>query len=248
MEGMKDLFSSHAHEYARYRPQYPAALLVYLANQVKYRGVAWDCACGNGQLALQLEEHFNLVCASDASAAQISAAPARSGIHYSVQVSEHTDYPDQFFDLVTVGQAIHWFNLPLFYKEVKRVLRPGGVLALIGYGLCRINKEIDPWIDFFYQEVVGPYWEPERRIIEEGYANLEFPFTGLSHPSFEMKESWGLSHFLGYLGTWSAVHKYSNVNQADPIEMHKHELMSIWKVGQTHEVQFPMLLKAGRQE
>lgn len=120
----KDLFSNHAADYASFRPQFPAELIKHLASLVNYRGVAWDCATGNGQLAVQLERYFNLVCASDISAAQIKEAPARGGIHYSVQPAESTDYPDHFFDLITVGQAIHWLNREAFYKEAKEYCAP----------------------------------------------------------------------------------------------------------------------------
>lgn len=243
----KDLFSNHAADYASFRPQFPAELIKHLASLVNYRGVAWDCATGNGQLAVQLERYFNLVCASDISAAQIKEAPARGGIHYSVQPAESTDYPDHFFDLITVGQAIHWLNREAFYKEAKRVLRPGAVISIMGYSLCRVNPVIDQWIDHFYHEVVGPFWEPERKIIDTGYASLEFPFEPIAVPAFKMSALWSADQFLGYLGTWSACKKYQEAIGKDPVRTNENSLRSHWPAGSVLEVNFPLLLRVGRK-
>lgn len=244
--GVKDLFSGHAADYASFRPQYPLGLIEHLASLVSYRGVAWDCATGNGQLALQLERYFNLVCATDISATQIKQAPARGGIHYSVQAAESTDFPDHFFDLVTVGQAIHWFDLNAFYKEAKRVMRPGAVIAIMGYGLCRVNTGIDQWLDHFYYEVAGPFWEPERRIIDSGYASLEFPFELLAMPEFRMQARWSVDQFLGYLRTWSACKSYQAQLGHNPVLLHENSLRSLWPTGSVLEVNFPLLLRVGR--
>ncbi|MCU0396292.1 MAG: class I SAM-dependent methyltransferase [Chitinophagaceae bacterium] len=245
--GVKDLFSAGAVDYARFRPRYPKELLRYLAQQVQYRGVAWDCATGNGQLALGLEKYFNLVCATDISPRQILQAPGRPGIHYSVQPAENTDFPDHFFDLVTVGQAAHWLQLDVFYAEVCRVLRPGGVIALLGYGRCRVNERIDPILDHFYTKVVGSYWEPERRFIEEGYQTLAFPFEEWETPFFNMQESWSLDEMAGYLRTWSAVQKYKAENGLDPVDALVPQLAAYWPRGKRLPVQFPLLLRVGRR-
>lgn len=244
--GVKDLFSGHAADYASFRPHYPGGLVKHLASLCSYRGVAWDCATGNGQLAIQLEKYFNLVCATDISASQISQAPARGGIHYSVQPAEATDFPDHFFDLITVGQAIHWLDLNAFYTEAKRVLKPGGVIAVIGYKLCRVNAEIDQWLDRFYFDIVGSYWEPERKIIDSGYASIEFPFERIQIPDYRMVAQWNIDQFAGYLRTWSACKKYQAEKGSDPVALHENSLRSLWPAGSVCEVNFPMLLRIGR--
>lgn len=205
---MKDLFSAHAADYAAFRPKYPLSLGKAIAQLQRYRGVAWDCATGNGQLAMQLADHFALVCASDASAAQIQQAPANNYIHYSVQPAEHTDYPDHYFDVVTVAQAIHWLDIEAFYQEARRVVKPEGHIVVIGYGLCSINEAVDKWLHTFYYDTIYAYWEPERKLLEDCLASLPFPFREVPFPALHMEVEWTATQFLQYLSTWSAVRNF----------------------------------------
>ncbi|MCU0335139.1 MAG: class I SAM-dependent methyltransferase [Chitinophagaceae bacterium] len=250
MAAFKDLFSADASDYARYRPQYPPALAAWLAGQTPYRGVAWDCATGSGQLALLLEPHYQLVCATDASEAQLATAPGRKGILYSCQPAFPTDFPDEFFDLITVGQAIHWFATDAFYDEVKRVARPGAIFACIGYGLCSTgHPATDEWLQHFYRQVAGPFWEPERRYIDDGYRSLPFPFeTQLATPTFSMQQRWQVADMLGYLGTWSALKKLrqQRADAAVLLEREWDALAQCWPAGQLLTVHFPLLLRVAR--
>ncbi len=250
MAAFKDLFSAQAADYARYRPQYPPALAAWLASLTPYRGVAWDCATGNGQLALLLEPHYHLVCATDSSPAQLTMAPGRKGILYSCQPAYPTDFPDEFFDLITVGQAIHWFVNDAFYDEVKRVAKPGAIFACIGYGLCSTGHSgVDAWLQHFYRQIAGPYWEPERRYIDEEYRSLPFPFdTQPDTPAFSMQQHWQLADMRGYLGTWSALQKLQQ-QRADAVELLEREwgaLQQLWPAGEQLEVRFPLLLRVAR--
>ncbi len=246
-EKVKDLFSGHAKGYADFRPRYPAALVKYISRLVKYRGVVWDCACGNGQLSLPLAEHFQLVLASDISAEQVAAAPGHRGILYTVQPAEQTDFPDEFFDMVVVAQAIHWLPHDAFYEEAKRVMGPNAVIVLIGYGLMRISPELNAIIDHFYNEVVGPFWEPERAWIDKGYESLPFPFDPIEVPVFEMPCEWSFDHMIGYLNTWSAVKKFEALKGSNPVEGLKAALKAAWGNKAVQRVVFPLLVKAGRK-
>jgi ubiquinone/menaquinone biosynthesis C-methylase UbiE len=241
----KDLFSAIADHYAAYRPTYPKALVKHIASLTPYRGVVWDCATGNGQLALALAKYFNLVCASDMSEAQIKKAPAHSGIHYSVQPAHSTDYPEHFFDAVTVGQAIHWFANDAFYNEVKRVLKPGGLMVCVGYGLCNMPEPLNAWLQHFYTNVVGAFWEPERKIIDEHYSTLYFPFQPVPFPEFSMKHEWTLQQFAGYINTWSAVQNMKKELGETCLQPHLQEMEKIWGTAKKYTVDFPLLIKAG---
>jgi SAM-dependent methyltransferase len=246
-QSTKDLFSRHAQMYAQYRPTYPQALITYISQLVKYRGVLWDCGCGNGQLALAFAENFQLVCATDISSEQIANAPAHMGILYKVLPAEKTDFPAGFFDMVVVGQAIHWFNHELFFQEAKRVMAPNAVLVAIGYGLMRISPEIDVVLNHFYTNITGPYWEPERKYLDDGFASLPFPFEPIEVPEFQMPCLWSLEQVTGFLNTWSAVKKYEAVNGINPLSLIETDLVQAWSEKDKRMVVFPLFIKAGKK-
>lgn len=243
----KDIFSGYAADYARFRPHYPPGLIKFISSLVKYRGVVWDCGCGNGQLSMAMAEPFQLVCASDISAQQIAQAPGHKGILYSVQPAEKTDFPDYFFDMVVVGQAIHWFNHDAFYREANRVMGSNAVLAVIGYRLMRVSPEIDVVIDHFYKNITDPYWEPERKYIDEAYQTLPFPFELINVPAFEITAQWSFEQMMGYLNTWSAVKKYEKENGVNPLTLVENDLAKAWGNHPVQQITFPIIVKAGRK-
>jgi ubiquinone/menaquinone biosynthesis C-methylase UbiE len=245
MKETKDNFSQQAAEYSRYRPTYPAALFDFLLSIVDNRDAAWDCGTGNGQVAVVLSGFFDQVQATDISARQIDLAIRRDNIVYSIQRAEETSFADHSFGLVTVAQAIHWFDFTPFYNEVKRTLKPGGVLAVIGYGLARVDPETDKIIDDFYYNVVGPYWDKERKYIEEGYQTIPFPFREIAAPELTNHYEWSLEEFTGYLGTWSAVQHYIHANNSDPVIAARERLALHWPAETTRKVSFPILLRVG---
>ncbi|UJH91803.1 class I SAM-dependent methyltransferase [Antarcticibacterium sp. 1MA-6-2] len=242
---MKDNFSSESDKYARYRPQYPLKLISYITNMVSEKEKAWDCATGNGQLATKLSKHFTTVEATDISKEQIKHAHPGNNINYSIQAAEETSFPNEFFDLITVGQAVHWFNFEKFYAEVNRVLKSQGILALIGYGLVRSNKETNKVIDHFYKEIIGPYWDWERKYLDEKYETIPFPFEEIIVPDFEIKLHWTYEHLVGYLRTWSAVKHFQEKNGKDPVELITKKLKNSY--GEGGEVVFPLLVRVGRK-
>ena len=202
---MKDLFSRQSDLYARYRPTYPTALYEFVLSHVTGREAAWDCATGNGQVAVELAKHFKRVEATDLSEGQLAQAVSRQNIHYQVAKAEESCLLEHSFDLVAVGQALHWFDFERFYAEVRRVTKLGGLLAVWGYELLNISPEIDRLVFDFYENVVGPYWAPERRYVMERYQTVPFPFRELPAPDFPMVKHWTLDELTGYLDTWSSV-------------------------------------------
>lgn len=245
--GFKDHFSSHAEAYARSRPGYPPALFAHLVSLAPSHQLAWDCATGNGQVAIGLARHFDRVVATDASAAQIDHAFRHERIAYRVEPAEATSLDAASVDLVTVGQALHWFDLDRFYAEVRRVLRTGGVIVAWCYGRCTVAPDIDAIIDRYYVEIVGPFWPPERIFVESGYRTLPFPFARVPLPAFDMQAEWTAEELLAYLGTWSATKRFEAHHGRDPRDEIAEPLVNAW--GSRHlrrRMEWPLSFLAGR--
>lgn len=244
----QDHFSTLAAEYSRYRPHYPAALFRYLATQAPGQGLAWDCATGSGQAAVGLAAFFQRVIATDASEAQLSHAEPHSRVEYRVATAEDSHLGVASVDLVTVAQALHWFDLEKFYTEVRRVTRPGGLLAVWAYALFRCAPEIDEVIWEFYDGILGKYWSPERRLVEQGYRTLSFPFQERQTPEFLMESSWTLEQVLGYLGTWSALKRYREVEGRDPLPASADRLLAAWgNPEEARPLRWPIRLRVGER-
>jgi SAM-dependent methyltransferase len=242
----KDYFSGHSKVYAAFRPTYPDELYEYLFSFVKGTESAWDCGTGNGQVAQELAKRFKKVYATDLSENQIAQAVQLPNIEYKQLPAEHTTFANQQFDLVTVGQALHWFNLKDFYDEVKRTTKPGGILAVWGYALLHVDAEIDKKFLHFYHNVVGPYWDEARRMVEQEYANVLFPFEELPAAKFKIVVSWSLAQFAGYLESWSATQKFIKANGFDPIPAFITDLQTLWNDSEVKTVTFPVFMKVGR--
>ena len=240
---MKDNFSTQSDSYARYRPAYPATLFGYLTSLVAHRENAWDCGTGSGQIAFELASSFGRVYATDISTSQLEHALPHQRIEYSVQPAENTSFPTGFFDLITVAQAIHWFDFGAFYQEVNRTIRPGGVLAVIGYNLIRISPAVDAVLDRFYRDVVGPFWDKERRYIDERYQTIPFPYEEIASPVFINEVQWTFEHLIGYIGTWSAVKHYEKLQGKDPVDLVREELQNNWGEAHMKTGWFPILLR-----
>jgi len=215
----KDYFSNHASQYSQARPVYPKALFDYLASLTREHKLAWDCATGNGQAAGELANYFDKVIATDGSEAQLAQAIKKRNIEYRLALAEESGLLDNCVDLITVAQALHWFDLNKFYQEVKRVSKPDAILAVWCYTLFKTdNDALNKLIEQFYVEVIGAYWPPGRKYIDEHYTTLPFPFDEITTPDFAIKNHWTLSQLMDYLNTWSAIKAYENKNKTNPIE------------------------------
>ena len=239
----KDNFSLQSDTYARYRPHYPDELYDYLNQRAVRFDQAWDCATGNGQVAHKLVESFDHIIATDISRAQLDNAIRHDKITYETGQAEKTSIADECIDLITVGQAIHWFDHEAFYKEVKRVSRKDALLAYWSYGLLKVNPEIDKAIHHFHYDIVGKYWDPERKIWQNEYQSIKFPLANFERKDFEYSVRWDIKHLEGYLNSWSAVQHYIKQEGINPVGSFITSISHLWKGEMT--VTFPIFLYAG---
>src|SRR5688572_19673549 len=239
-------FSTVAREYASFRPGYPPALFEWLAAAAPALRAVWDCGCGSGQASVALARHFQQVYATDVSSEQVSAAQPHGRVRYAVAPAEHSGLGASSVDLVTVAQALHWFDVEAFYAEARRVARPGAVLAVWTYPRPRLaDAALDRLFLEFYDQVVGPYWPPERKHVEANYQTLAFPFEEMPHPDFRLEFHWNLEQLAGYVSSWSATARYRDALGRDPVPLLRESLAAAWPAGAAVRVQMPIVLRAG---
>jgi SAM-dependent methyltransferase len=218
-------------------------LFGWLGSIAPARELAWDCATGSGQAAVELAEVFQSVIATDASEKQIANAERHEQVGYRVATAEQSGLVSSSVDLITVAQALHWFDLDKFYSEARRVSKPSGVIAATAYKLATISPEIDAIVYRYYSKVVGPYW-PAERVLVEKFEKLAFPFAEIETPPFEMVAEWTVDHLLGYLRTWSATERFMAAEQRDPLAEVERELRQVWGP-QQRSVVWPLTVKVG---
>ncbi|KAF2516861.1 class I SAM-dependent methyltransferase [Flavobacterium salilacus subsp. salilacus] len=245
---MKDNFSVQAKGYSIYRPHYPPDMINHILSFINNKGKALDVATGNGQVAAALAPFFTTVYGIDISATQLDNAVQRENIIYKEAKAEETGFNTNEFDLITVAQAIHWFDFDAFYKEVYRILKPSGIIAVMGYGLFRTDVNTDKIINRFYNTIIGEYWDAERKYVEEEYKTIPFPFDEIyTDKSFTNAVLWTFEQLVGYLETWSAVQHYIRQKGSNPLNLIKDDLKESWKKSDK-QVTFPLFLRMGRLE
>lgn len=242
---MKDNFSNQADLYAKYRPSYPLSLIQEILSHCNKRYLTWDCACGNGQISAMLSDSFENVFASDISQKQIDHAIQKPNISYHIETAENSSLKDSSVDLIVIAQAIHWFHFDEFYKEVKRVLKPDGIIAVLGYGLFSSIPQVDDIIQKFYVDVVGSYWDPERRYLDERYESIPFPFNELEIGRHDTKLMWGVDDILGYINTWSAIQHYVKKNGHNPSPMIEADLIKAFNGASQIEISIEIFNRVG---
>lgn len=245
----KDHFSLQSGGYRQFRPDYPDALFRHLAAIAPGTDLAWDCATGSGQSARVLKDYFSRVIATDASESQIAQAQITAGIAYRVAPAENSGIPSGSIDLITVAQALHWFDIDRFAAEAVRVLKPGGVLAAWSYNLLQVSPAVDRIVNQLYGSVLEGYWPPERQRVEAGYGDIRLPLSALDAPAIEMTHWWSLRQLVGYLSTWSAVVRYQQERGEDPVTACYEEFAAAWgEPDKTRQVCWPLSLRLWRKD
>ncbi|NHF57772.1 class I SAM-dependent methyltransferase [Flavobacteriaceae bacterium TP-CH-4] len=248
MKKALDIFSEQSDAYKKFRPAYPMELYSDILKHVPDTACCWDCGTGNGQVALVLSHYFDEVFATDISEAQLARAERRDTIRYKVERAEHTSFDDNTFDLITVAQALHWFDFQAFNKEVRRVSKNGGLISAWGYGLLKISEPIDKVINHFYRQVVGLYWNSERRHVENSYGSIPFDFREIPVESERaVTVQWGLAHLEGYFNSWSSVQSFKRYNKGkNPVKDLMNNIRPLWGSDEKRKINFPIFMKLGR--
>ncbi|HSR70519.1 MAG TPA: class I SAM-dependent methyltransferase [Acidobacteriota bacterium] len=245
MASFKDHYSDRAAQYSASRPTYPRELGESISRMVARRRLAWEAGCGSGQVTVMLSGFFQRVAATDASALQLAQAQRHANVRYWCALAESSGLRAGSADLAISAQAAHWFDLPAYYAEVRRVTRPGGLICLVTYGIVRAGAEVDPLLEEFEHQVIQPWWPPERHHVEEGYAGFPFPFRELEDPGLEMAVEWTFGEFFGYLRTWSAVRALEMSQGPEEVESFGRRLERAWGAG-ARSVRWPLTVRAGR--
>jgi SAM-dependent methyltransferase len=223
------------------------ALFEYLAGLGERRNSAWDCATGNGQAALGLADHFERVIATDQSLQQISEAARHPRIEYHVALAEDSHLPDRSMDLVTVASAIHWFDLDAFYRELSRVLMPGGVAAAWTYHVAHVESNLSEPLWAFYRDVVSSYFPRQGTdLVDKKYAGIHLPGRPVPVPQFWMEADWNCAEVLAFVRSWSGTQAYMTQHGTDPTDSLHHALDRVFTSEHTrHYLRWPLYLRVG---
>lgn len=240
MPVVKDRFSQTAGDYRRYRPGYPRALFDAIAERAPALGFAWDCGCGTGQASIALAQRFKQVLATDLSWQQLSRADRTGNVHYSVAMAESPPLARASIDAVLVAQALHWFDLPAFFSRCEQILKPGGLLVAVTYNLLAVSPAVDAIIEHLYHDILGKYWDAERRLVENGYRDICFPFEAVEFPTLTMQETWSVEDLLGYLATWSALGRHRQATGRDALAEITAALRAAWPSSSSALVTWPL--------
>ena len=241
-----DLFSRQASIYAKFRPSYPAELFQFLVSVCNGNELAVDCGAGNGQASNGIAKMFDNVFALDPSIDQLQKFHSSDNIKLINAAAEKIPLKSASADLLISAQAAHWFEFEQFYSEVKRILKPNGIIALWCYYLPSVNKQIDAVLLKYYMEIVGKYWAEGRKWIDDKYQNIPFPFKEIKAPEFDMQTQSSLSDYFGFLETWSATNTYIKQTNRNPIEKIVNELKKVWgNPNQIHKLNWKLYMRTG---
>jgi len=246
MVGFADHFSQLAARYAAYRPHYPPDLAGALAERCRRRDVAWDVGCGSGQLSVALAAQFDRVVATDPAQAQLDHAERDPRIEYRCERSEASSLGDASAELAVAAQAAHWFDWPRFVAEAGRVVRVGGLVALITYRNAELPAEVGERLARFYREI-EPYWPSGRAHVFNRYRDLTFPWPAVEVPEIEMTATWTRDELVGYISTWSATSRFVAARGEAPVDELRRQLAAVWPDNETREVRWPLTIKLARR-
>ncbi len=224
------VFGDNADDYRAFRPHYPDALFAFLAAVAKENRLAWDCGAGSGQAAVGLARHFTRVLATDEDSRQLARAPKAPNIDYRLARAEDDLGLRQEVDLIACACSIHWFDLPKFYQNARRALRPEGIVAACTYDWPWTHiAPIDAILRRLKEDILGPFWGENAALYFNRYETLPFPFKEIESPPFYTPIAHSKGDLVSFLSTWSAVEKYRLRLGGDPLALIDDQLEAAWR-------------------
>jgi len=246
VESTKNWFDQGGASYARFRPEYPPELAKFFATVAPSSDLALDVGCGTGQLTVQLAEYFQQTLGLDPSADQLAHATRHPKVEYRIAPAEALPVAPGSASLIAAAQAAHWFDLPRFFGEVRRVAARDAVLSLLSYGALSLDGELDERFQRFYRADLGRFWPAERRLVDAGYASPPFPVDEHAPPPLHIRKDWALDELLGYIATWSAIRAAREAGQNELLQRFAGELGELWGDPQARrEVRWPINMRLG---
>lgn len=245
METANPFQQTYSEEYAQYRPSYPESVFFHLATLLEEKSLAWDCGTGTGQAARLLAPHFQRVVATDASMSQLHNATAGPRIGLVACTAEEACLAPRSVDCVVCAQSAHWFDLDRFYDEVNRVARSGAVISILGYGRALLDGPTGDLLDAFYKQMFSRYYTEQRRLVEEAYTTLPFPFEETPAVPFTIETEWRLEDLAGYISSWSSLQRWIADHGDDPSTDLIDSMRARWKPETYRRVRFPGFMRLG---
>lgn len=221
-------YSINPQKYLKVRPQYGEEMFKFLHKICPDNKLVWDCATGNGQAAHLLSDYFTTVHATDINPSQLDYAIQKENINYYVADECNAVLNDRSVDLITVATAIHWFDRKKFYKEVERVLKPDGILAIWGYTGKNVNPELDDVLHLIIKKHLMPYYSERIQLAFDGYDAIDFPYERIHTPSFKTQVDYTFHDLLDYILSWSSSQRYIQKNKVSPIPLFENLLKEAW--------------------
>jgi SAM-dependent methyltransferase len=252
-----DNFSCQSDKYASIRPSYPNELFECLANNTE-NNLALDIGTGNGQCAYGLSKYYKNVIGIDISQKQLDSAYKRKNIEYYCVPAEFNEYHMKLFngkqfDLITCAQSLHFFDLNIFYNNIKQILKPNtGLFVAWSYiHPTTESKEITDIISKCYYLKLKDYWESFRVLVNEEYKTIKNDLTVdksicIEGKAGNIEKNWSIDELIAFMNTWTAVQVAIKQTNSNPLDTSYDKLKEIWNDGSIKKFTFKLNFINGR--
>ncbi|KAL4426897.1 hypothetical protein ABPG74_008821 [Tetrahymena malaccensis] len=238
-----DLFGrkNQGQNYDKYRPKYPSKFFDLILKDLNSKESYLDVGCGTGQMLFKLNSHFKIAVGTDLSEKQVSVATEKisnnqnymnvkviqSDANNLISSLQKNSLPLNY-DLVTVGQALHWFEVEKFLQLTQSKIlnqNQNSRLAVAAYYWDGFDIDINneqlsgKQIHEQYYNSIKNYYDFDRDNLYSNYKHYPFNkyFEQTSEDSFIEKDIFQLDDLVRYMKTSSAYNTLVEQNSKNPI-------------------------------